>query len=101
MELGPADGDGRRVPRPASSQEFTLVGDQVVKAVGQENPPLAQELGLDTQNGYVQVSEEFETNLQGVFAGGDCIRLKKAASTVMAVQDGKLAAAAIHRRLLE
>jgi glutamate synthase (NADPH/NADH) small chain len=101
MELGPTDGDGRRVPRPASSQEFTLVGDQVVKAVGQENPPLAQELGLATRNGYVQVSEEFETNLRGVFAGGDCIRLKKAASTVMAVQDGKLAAAAIHRRLLE
>jgi glutamate synthase (NADPH/NADH) small chain len=56
---------------------------------------------LAAQNGYVQVSEEFETNLRGVFAGGDCIRLKKAASTVMAVQDGKLAAAAIHRRLLE
>ena len=56
-------------------------------------------LGLATVKGYVQVSAEFETSLPGVFAGGDCIRTKNAASTVMAVEDGKLAAVAIHRRL--
>ncbi len=39
--------------------------------------------------------------MPGVFAGGDCMRAKNAASTVMAVQDGKLAAAAIHRRVME
>jgi dihydropyrimidine dehydrogenase (NAD+) subunit PreT len=60
---------------------------------------VAQKLGLGTVNGYIRVSEEFETNLRGVFAGGDCVRAKNAASTVMAVQDGKLAAAAIHRRV--
>jgi dihydropyrimidine dehydrogenase (NAD+) subunit PreT len=98
-ELGPPDGDGRRAPRPACGEEFTLAGDQVVKAVGQHKPPLAQKLGLGTVNGYIRVSEEFETNLRGVFAGGDCVRAKNAASTVMAVQDGKLAAAAIHRRV--
>ncbi len=38
----------------------------------------------------------FETSIPGVYAGGDCIRVEGAASTVMAVQDGKLAAAAIH-----
>jgi glutamate synthase (NADPH/NADH) small chain len=99
MELGPPDGNGRRVPRPAGGDEFTIASDQVVKAVGQEKPPLAQKLGLATVKGYVRVSEQFETNLPGVFAGGDCIRVKNAASTVMAVQDGKLAAAAIHHRL--
>lgn len=99
MELGPADGDGRPIPRPAGGEEFIIAGDQIVKGVGQEKPPLAWTLGLATVRGYVQVSEEFETNLPGVFAGGDCIRAKSPASTVMAVQDGKLAAAAIHRRL--
>jgi glutamate synthase (NADPH/NADH) small chain len=99
MELGPLVSDARRVPQPAGDEEFKIEADQVVKAVGQEKPPLAPKLGLTTVKGYVQVSPEFETNLPGVFAGGDCIRAKKAASTVMAVQDGKLAAAAIHRRL--
>ena len=99
MELGQPDGDGRPVPRPAGGEEFIIAGDQIVKGVGQEKPPLARTLGLATVRGYVQVSEEFETNLPGVFAAGDCIRAKNPASTVMAVQDGKLAAAAIHCRL--
>ena len=40
-----------------------------------------------------------QTSAPRVYAGGDCIRVKGAASTVMAVQDGKLAATAIHERL--
>jgi dihydropyrimidine dehydrogenase (NAD+) subunit PreT len=76
-----------------------IPADQVVKAVGQQNPPLAQALGLETDRGFIKVSGDLETSLPGVFAGGDCIRVKNAASTVMAVQDGKLAAAAIHLRL--
>ena len=39
-------------------------------------------------------------SLPGIFAGGDCIRSKGAASTVMAVQDGKLAARSIDERLV-
>ena len=42
----------------------------------------------------------FETSIAGVFAGGDSIRAKGAASTVMAVEDGKLAAAAIHHHVM-
>ena len=79
--------------------EFTIFADQVVKAVGQEKPALAVRLGLAVDKGYIQVNCHLETNMPGVFAGGDCIRAKNAASTVMAVQDGKLAAAAIHRRI--
>ena len=78
-----------------------MPADQVVKAVGQEKPSLAELLGLDDRARLHQVNAEFETSIPGVFAGGDCIRAKSAASTVMAVQDGKLAAAAIHRRLTE
>jgi dihydropyrimidine dehydrogenase (NAD+) subunit PreT len=100
MELGPVDSSGRRVARPlANIGEFVIPSDQIVKAVGQQKPALAQTLGLDVDRGFIRVSADMETNLPGVFAGGDCIRAKNAASTVMAVQDGKLAAAAIHLRL--
>jgi glutamate synthase (NADPH/NADH) small chain len=100
MELGPADASGRRAPKALAGSEFTIAADQVVKAVGQEKPSLAERLGLAIDRGYVRVSAEFETSAPGVFAGGDCVRVKNAASTVMAVQDGKLAAAAIHERLM-
>jgi glutamate synthase (NADPH/NADH) small chain len=39
--------------------------------------------------------------LARIYAIGDCIRSSGAASTVMAVQDGKLAAAAIHQQLAQ
>ena len=99
MELGAADASGRRSPHPVDGTEITIPADQVVKAVGQEKPALAVRLGFATDQGYIQVNGEFETSLPGVFAGGDCIRAKNAASTVMAVQDGKLAAAAIDQRI--
>jgi glutamate synthase (NADPH/NADH) small chain len=99
MELGAADSSGRRVPHAVNGAEFTIPADQVVKAVGQEKPALAVRLGLALDKGYISVGGDFETSLPGVFAGGDCIRAQNAASTVMAVQDGKLAAAAIDRRI--
>jgi dihydropyrimidine dehydrogenase (NAD+) subunit PreT len=100
MTLGAEDASGRPAPQPVPGSEFTLVTDQVVKATGQEKPTLASLLGLKTNRGFIQVSENFETSLPGVFAGGDCIRARGAASTVMAVQDGKLAARSIHERLV-
>jgi len=100
MELGQADASGRRTPQAVAGSEFTIAADQVVKAVGQEKPSLAERMGLAMDRGYIRVSAEFETSAPGVFAGGDCVRVKNAASTVMAVQDGKLAAAAIHQRLM-
>jgi glutamate synthase (NADPH/NADH) small chain len=99
MELGPVDSSGRRTPQPVGDSEFVIAADQVVKAVGQQKPPLAKTLGLDLDRGFIRANGDLETSLPGVFAGGDCIRAKNAASTVMAVQDGKLAAAAIHMRL--
>jgi len=38
------------------------------------------------------------TGIAGLYAIGDCIRAAGAASTVMAVEDGKLAAKAIDRQ---
>ncbi len=100
MSLGPADASGRPSPHPVPGSEFVLRADQIVKATGQEKPSLASLLKLTTEKGFIQVNEDFETSSPGVYAGGDCIRARGAASTVMAVQDGKLAARSIHERLV-
>ena len=71
-----------------------------MRAIGQHKPSLASLLKLKTEKGFIQVNANFETSSTGVFAGGDCIRARGAASTVMAVQDGKLAARSIHERLV-
>ena len=90
---------GRATSEPSGGPDFTIACDQIVKAIGQEKPHALEAMGIALERGYVKTNQELETTLTGVFAGGDCIRLRGTASTVMAVQDGKLAAAAIHRRL--
>jgi len=100
MSLGPVDASGRPSPQPISGSEFLVMADQVVKAIGQQKPSLASQLKLKTEKGFIQVTADFETSLPGIHAGGDCIRARGAASTVMAVQDGKLAARSIHERLV-
>ena len=100
MSLGPADVSGRPSPQPVAGSEFSLAADQVVKAIGQQKPSIASQLSLKTERGFIQVNAGFETSISGVYAGGDCIRARGAASTVMAVQDGKLAARSIHERLV-
>ena len=100
VELGEPDASGRPSPRPVAGSEFVLPADQIVKAVGQNKPSLAALLDLKTIKGFIAVDAAFQTSVAGVYAIGDCIRSAGAASTVMAVQDGKLAAKAIHEQLL-
>jgi glutamate synthase (NADPH/NADH) small chain len=76
-----------------------LPADQIVKAIGQKKPAVAALLNIETKKGFIAVDASFQTSLNGVYAIGDCIRSRGAASTVMAVEDGKLAAAAIHQQL--
>jgi glutamate synthase (NADPH/NADH) small chain len=80
-----------------TGRTFTLRADQVFKAIGQKfNPQLIQSNGLpDIVNGRIDVDEERRTSVAGVWAGGDCIAGRDL--TVVAVQDGKLAAESIHR----
>jgi glutamate synthase (NADPH/NADH) small chain len=101
VELGSLDASGRPSPQPVAGSQFVLEADQIVKAVGQKKPWLAEYLGLTTTRGFISVDAGFQTSLPAVYAIGDCIRATGAASTVMAVQDGKLAAAAIHQKLAE
>jgi dihydropyrimidine dehydrogenase (NAD+) subunit PreT len=99
ISLGDPDASGRPSPKPISGSTMLLPADQIVKAIGQHKPSLAARLNLETDKGFIRVNADFETSSPGIFAGGDCIRAHGAASTVMAVQDGKLAARSIHQRL--
>jgi glutamate synthase (NADPH/NADH) small chain len=92
MELGEADGSGRR--RPVATGNRTVIGcDLVVRAIGQEGYD-GSRLPLD--RGYIAVDDSFRIpGMSNIFAGGDAVRSTGTASTVMAVEDGKLAAAEI------
>ena len=100
ISLGEPDASGRPSPKPVPGSTLVLPADQIVKAIGQKKPSLATRLGLKTDKGFIRVNPNFETSVAGIFAGGDCIRAKGSASTVMAVQDGRLAARAMHERLV-
>lgn len=106
MDLGPPDKSGRRTPVPIADSEFVIPCDMVIKAIGQKKHShllsLLAEHGVKDTNGYIAVdSETKRTDNPKIFAGGDCIRNKGEASTVMAVQDGKLAAQAIYKQLVK
>jgi len=74
----------------------------VLKAVGQVfvPDPLHQgsTLALTLDGGRIAVDADRRTSIADVFAGGDCI--PGVDLTVAAVQDGKIAAEAIHRELM-
>ncbi len=100
MQLGAPDASGRPRPEPVPGSNFTLECDMVIKAIGQEKQTnLAQQLGLTLEKGYIVVNDQNQTSNPRVFAGGDCVRFKGDASTVMAVQDGKIAAQNINTML--
>lgn len=104
MDLGEPDQSGRRRPVEVPGSEFVLPCDMVVKAIGQKkHSDMLQKLtefGIGDIKGYIAVDDVTrQTTHPKIFAGGDCIRSKGEASTVMAVQDGKLAAAGIHKNL--
>jgi glutamate synthase (NADPH/NADH) small chain len=105
MDLGGPDASGRRVPIPVAGSEFVLPCDMVIKAIGQKKhshilEKLSQ-FGVKNSKGYIVVdSQTNRTDNPKIFAGGDCVRIKGEASTVMAVQDGKIAARAICEQLV-
>jgi len=100
MELGPPDESGRRKPVVVPGSEFDLVADVVVNAVGTKANPLltatAPDLTLNSW-GNIIVDADCATSLPGVFAGGDMVR--GGATVILAMGDGKQAAAAINSYL--
>lgn len=93
MELGAPDASGKPAPIPTGKQ-IVLEVDMVIKATGQ-SPYLAlvEDCGLKNHHGKISVNEKSATNLEGVFAGGDCVNGGK--EVVDAVQAGKDGAQAI------
>jgi glutamate synthase (NADPH/NADH) small chain len=101
MELGEPDDSGRRKPVPVTGSEFILPVQTVIEAIGQRPNPIVQSTtpGLKTgSRGTVVVKERQETSREGVFAGGDLSR--GGATVILAMRDGKQAAAAMHDYLL-
>lgn len=76
-----------------------MEADMVLKAIGQQlgNPVLAQ-VGLALEGGRIATDAQGQTNLPGVWAGGDC-RAGGLDLTVEAVEHGKQSARAIHAHL--
>ena len=93
MALGEPDGSGRRSPIE-TGETFVLDVDMVIKAAGQmPYEQLVSGNNLDNKYGKILTDENGITNLNGVFAGGDCVNGGK--EVVDAVQAGKDGAAGI------
>jgi dihydropyrimidine dehydrogenase (NAD+) subunit PreT len=82
-----------------TGETFDIPADQVFKAIGQhfDESPMEADDCPELDHGRIVVDEERRTSLDGVWAGGDCVPGKDL--TVVAVQDGKLAAESIHNYL--
>jgi len=98
MELGEPDESGRRRPVPVKGSEFVIDCDLVIPAIGTRANPLLTQATPDLKLnkwGYIEVDEHGATSKPGVFAGGDIVR--GSATVILAMGDGKKAAAAIDR----
>ena len=99
MELGEPDASGRRRPVPVKGSEFTMDVDNSIIAIGQsvDKAMLPKDIGY-TGWGTLEVDPiTLQTNLDGVFAGGDVV--SGPADVVVAVAAGKEAAISIDRYL--
>ncbi|HCC68386.1 MAG TPA: glutamate synthase (NADPH), homotetrameric [Nitrospiraceae bacterium] len=100
MAIGEPDASGRRSSVPAG-QEYCLEVDQVIIAIGQlSNPILVRSIeGLKLWGeGCIVVNKDGETNLKGIYAGGDITT--GAATVISAMGAGKKAARAIDRYIM-
>jgi dihydropyrimidine dehydrogenase (NAD+) subunit PreT len=93
MKLGEPDASGRRAPVD-TGETFTIEVDMVIKAAGQiPFEELVAKAELKNNSGKISINNKAETNLKGVFAGGDAVNGGK--EVVDAVQAGKDAAKGI------
>ena len=102
MELGEPDSSGRRRPIPIEGSEFIEKFDTVIEAIG----TLPNRLFLERTKqlevnrwGGIQVGEGLQTNIPGVFAGGDSI--SGGATVIQALGEGRKTAESIHKYLID
>jgi len=80
----------------------TIEADQVFKAIGQSfvaDGTSEEAASISLERGRIKVDAARRTSLEGVWAGGDCIS-EGEDLTVVAVEDGKIAAEDIHATLM-
>jgi glutamate synthase (NADPH/NADH) small chain len=96
MTLGEPDASGRRRPVEIPGSEFVFPCDMVVVAIGTKSNPLLTATSPDLRVnkwGYIEIDDNLQTSMPGVFAGGDIVR--GAATVILAMGDGKKAASNI------
>lgn len=100
MELGEPDASGRRSPQPIPGAIETIKIDQAIVAVGVSPNPIVptsiEGLELGRKN-TIAVNDSMQTNIPFIFAGGDIVR--GGATVILAMGDGRRAAAAMHEYL--
>ena len=101
MRLGKPDESGRRRPIPIKYSERILEVDNVITAIGQK-PDISKilkdsELIFSERDTFLINPLTFETNIPGVFAGGDAVT--GPATAIEAIAAGKKAAFSINQFL--
>ena len=101
MELGEPDASGRRRPVEIPGATETVDVDLVIVAIGVSPNPLIPNAfaGLNISKwGTIIVNQEtLQTDLPGVYAGGDIVR--GGATVILAMGDGRKAAAAMNKEI--
>jgi glutamate synthase (NADPH/NADH) small chain len=99
-ELGEPDDSGRARPIPIEGSEFTMEVDTVIVAIGNSSNPLIKQTTPEIETnkwGNIVVDEDGKTSIDGVYAGGDIVL--GAATVILAMGQGRRAAASINRLL--
>ena len=102
MQLGEPDESGRRRPVPIPGATETINIDMAIVSVGvSPNPIVPHSIpGLELgRKGTINVNEDMESSIPMIFAGGDIVR--GGATVILAMGDGRKAAAAMHKKLAQ
>lgn len=100
MELGEPDASGRRSPVAIEGAIDEIAVDLVIVSVGvSPNPLIPNSIGgLDvTRRGTIAVDDDLHSSIPTIWAGGDIVR--GGATVILAMGDGRHAAAAMHEKL--
>ncbi len=100
MELGEPDASGRRSPVPIPGATETIDIDMAIVSVGvSPNPIVPHSIsGLELgRKGTIAVNDDMQSSIPTIYAGGDIVR--GGATVILAMGDGRHAAAAMHRQL--
>src|SRR5512135_1050995 len=101
MELSAPDESGRRRPLPIAGSEFQMDVDIAIVAIGNDVNPLIQnttrDIKLNKCGNIIADADTGMTSKTAVFSGGDVVR--GGATVILAMGDGRKAAAAMHAYL--